>query len=91
MKKFILLAVAAGLLSAGGMRPSFSSIDSNKDGKISKSEFNHIKSMRNSMMGKMASMMGKMPKKIPSFSAIDKNRDGFISKAEFNSFKKMMH
>ncbi len=85
MKKVILVALlSVGLLSAKGMRPSFSSIDANSDGKISKAEFNSFKSKRSVMM----KMAGKLMGKAPSFSMLDRNGDGFISKTEFSQFRR---
>ena len=84
MKKILLLSLMAGVLFAGGMRPSFSSIDTNSDGKISKAEFNSFKSKRSVMM----KMAGRLMGKAPSFSMLDRNGDGFISKTEFSQFRR---
>ncbi len=65
---------------------SFSAIDVNGDGMITKAEFDKFRATRQKQSATQGGMMRNMGRR-PSFAAIDTNGDGKISKAEFNAFR----
>ena len=86
MKQIVLGSfLVATVLLAGveNMVPSFSDFDTNRDGKMTKAEFE--KAQENRM--KKQSDSGKMMKNIdnrPSFESMDTNKDSFVDTLEFS-------
>ncbi|MBE0492466.1 MAG: EF-hand domain-containing protein [Sulfurospirillum sp.] len=88
MKKFIslvaILAISSSIYAASHSMPNLEAYDSNKDGYLSATEFDAMKTQRmteNAEAGKMMKNAGKSP----LFSEIDKNGDGKISKDEMKA------
>ena len=98
MKRLAGIAVfsvlAAGLVTAVAVaqnapRPGpmpFSALDINKDGVVSKAEFEKARAKRRAAM-KAAGRLGRNQAFAPSFEKIDANGDGVISKEEFVKFR----
>ncbi len=81
-----ILAASAGAQAQPRGPMSFSAIDANGDGAITKTEFDHFRAMRQ----KQAATQGRMMRNAgnrPSFSMIDANGDGKITRAEFDRFR----
>ncbi len=87
----VALAVAAALpaqaQSRGPRGPmSFSALDANGDGVISKAEFDKFRAMRQQQAAAQGRMMRNAGRR-PAFSVIDANGDGRITRAEFDKFR----
>ena len=86
MKQIVLSSlVISSVLFAGveNMIPSFSDFDSNRDGKVTKSEFETAQAQRM----KKQSESGRMMKNVdnaPSFESMDINKDTFVDTLEFS-------
>ncbi len=65
---------------------SFSAIDANGDGAITKAEFDRFRAMRQKQAAAQGRMMRNAGRR-PSFSMIDANGDGRITRAEFDRFR----
>jgi len=87
MKKLtlsILLVSGALVASMNQNMHTFSEFDTNKDGKVTKSEFETTQ--QNNMIKKAeAGYPMKNAGNAPTFSAVDTNKDGFINAQEFNT------
>jgi len=87
MKSLWIAVLLTGSLMAAGQgynQPTFSSFDTNKDGKITESEFNNAREKRMSKHAEQGRML-RNAKNASSFSDIDTNGDGVISKDELTA------
>lgn len=89
MIKIVLVGMLVSvslLASTENMIPSFSDFDENRDGKISKGEFDVAKENRM----KKQFEAGRMTKNIdskPSFEGMDTNKDKFVDVQEFSEYR----
>ncbi len=87
-----LLAAVTVLASTVGAQAqprgpmSFSAMDANGDGTITKAEFDSFRAMRQKQAAAQGRMMRNAGRR-PSFSMIDVNGDGRITRAEFDNFR----
>jgi len=82
-------AEKGGQMRNAGNAPSFESLDLNKDGKISESEFMsaHKKMMKKYKRNRQG--RNNMMPAIPKFSELDKNGNGTVTEEEFIEFRQM--
>lgn len=85
MKRLIYIVLFASSLLVAKMgynMPSFNDFDANKDGKITKSEFETFQQNRMMQKAKEGKMM-RNAGNAPTFSDIDANSDGVVDMSEF--------
>ena len=85
MKRLTLAGLLFGsILMAGGVQnmPTFESFDVDKDGKVTQSEFEHVRAKRMQERAEEGRMM-KNAANAPAFSDIDTNGNGYMEKNEF--------
>ncbi len=65
-------------------RPKYTDLDLNKDGKVTKKEFNEARTTRMTQKANEGKMM-KHAGSAPTFESIDTNGDGILSQSEFTT------
>ncbi len=88
---WILAFLVTGMIAAaqGFNPPSFSYFDTDRDGKISKSELEDGRKARHTKMAQEGKML-RNEANAPAFSVLDVNGDGVISEKEFTAHQKAM-
>ena len=88
IKKILVGLLVSSALFAGveNMIPSFSDFDTNRDGKITKNEFEIAQKNRMEKMSASGRMMRNVDNK-PSFESMDANKNSSVDTSEFSEHR----
>jgi len=86
--KMLVGLVVSSALFAGSenLVPSFSDFDTNRDGKVTKGEFETVLEQRVKKQRDTTKIENNIDQK-PSFQAMDSNKDSYVDVVEFSEYK----